>query len=141
MKITKVDLYEYFNLPRVEGSVGYLTCYVNDGYSEFCPNRLRPAMIVVPGGGYGMRSQREEEPVAFQYLANDYTVFTLQYAINPAKHPTMVIEGCMAIAYVRENAKALHVNENAIACVGFSAGGHVIAAAASLATRRVGMQL
>ena len=132
MKITTVDLYEYFNLTRPEHGVGYLTCYINENSPEFCTDRAHPAMIVIPGGGYSGRSDREKEQVAMQYYANDYNVFTLAYAVAPAKHPTMLIEACMAVAYVRENAKALFVKPNNIACVGFSAGGHLCGSVGTL---------
>ena len=46
MKITKVDLYEYFNLKRPEHGEGYLTCFINENSSEFCPTRKHPAMIL-----------------------------------------------------------------------------------------------
>lgn len=132
MKITRVDLYEYFNVKRPEHGEGYLNCYIPSNSHEICSNRKHPAMIVIPGGGYGFRSDRENEPVALQYIANDYMAFTLEYAVAPAKHPTMLVEAAMAVAYVRENADNLQVKSDAIACVGFSAGGHLCASIGNL---------
>ena len=43
----------------------------------------RPALIVVPGGGYGMVSKREAEPVAFRFLAKGFQVFILNYLCAP----------------------------------------------------------
>ena len=71
MKVFTVDLYKHFGVERSEYSLGELTCYINENSKEFCPNRKRPAMIVIPGGGYAMRSDREKEQVAMQYYAND----------------------------------------------------------------------
>lgn len=47
----KVDLYEYFGLKRPQNGCGYLVTYVH-GPMESRPNRLRPAMLVIGGGGY-----------------------------------------------------------------------------------------
>ena len=127
MKITRVDLYEYFNLSRPENGAGYLNCFIPENSSEICINRKHPAMIVIPGGGYAARSDRENEPIALQYLANDYCAFTLEYSIAPIRHPYPIIEAAMAVAYVRENAQLFHVKSDNIACVGFSAGGHLCA--------------
>ena len=132
MKITKVDLYKYFGLIRPEHGEGYLNCYLHENSPEINLNRTYPAMVVMPGGAYSFRSDRENEVVAIKFYANDYNAFTLQYAIYPAKYPTALIEGCMAVAYIRENAKQLGVNADNIACIGFSAGGHLCASVGNL---------
>ena len=124
MKTERIDLYAYFNLERPNGAIGYLNTYVLGTYA-FCPNRVRPAMIILPGGGYKYRSDRENEPIAVKFLEKGYNVFVLEYSIAPISYPTQLIEGLMAVAYVRENAKSLGVNPDMIGAIGFSAGGHL----------------
>ncbi len=125
----EIDLYAYFGLKRVENARGYLNSYIIERCEEFSKKRLRPAMIVIPGGGYWMVSKREEEPIALAYTANGYQTFTLNYTTGDvckeAHYPIMLIEAAMAVAYVRENAKKYNIREDKIAVVGFSAGGHL----------------
>lgn len=125
MKTETIDLYKYFDVQRPDGAKGYLTTYIIEKYTEFCPDRIRPAMLVIPGGAYSWCSQREKEPVALYYLSNGYQAFTLEYSVAPVAYPAQLLEGCMAIAYIRENAKELNVDENHVAAIGFSAGGHL----------------
>ena len=119
-----IDLYEYFGLEKADGAAGILTAYTINEYN-FCPSRTRPAMLVISGGGYRAISQREKEPIAIEFLAKGYNVFILDYSIVNYKHPTQLIEGCMAIAYIRENAKELNIDPEHIGAIGFSAGGHL----------------
>ncbi len=44
-----------------------LTAYLQDVDGEFGFGK-RPAMLVIPGGGYAMCSDREADPVAMAYL-------------------------------------------------------------------------
>ncbi len=125
MKIEKIDLYAYFNIERPENAEGYLTTYVLENLIE---SRLRPAMLVFGGGGYRFVSPSEQEPVALKYMERGFNAFVLQYTTantSKACFPTQLIEGAMAVAYIKKNAKALHVNENHVAGIGFSAGGHM----------------
>ena len=71
MKTFKVDLYEYFGLNRCEGAEGYLTAFINEP-NDFNLNRIRPAMLVIPGGGYRYNSNAESDNVAIEYLAQGY---------------------------------------------------------------------
>ncbi len=126
MTVDKIDLYEYFNLPRPKGAQGYLTVYVHDQSLEYCENRVRPAMLVIPGGGYSMVSDREGEPIALKYMTNGFNAFVLNYSVAPVGYPYQLIEGKMAVIYIRQNAKKYNIDENLIAGVGFSAGGHLL---------------
>ena len=86
----------------------------------------RPAVIVVPGGGYGMVSKREGEPVAFQFLAKGFQVFILDYLVAPnARYPEQLLELACAVDYVKKNAQTYSVNPDEVFVVGFSAGGHL----------------
>ncbi len=126
MKVERIDLYKYFNVKRpTEDAKGYLTTYILDNILE---SRLRPAMVVFGGGGYYSISPREQEPVVLKYLERGFNVFTVDYSttsVSKASFPTQLIEGAMAIAYVKKNAKELKVDENHVAVIGFSAGGHM----------------
>ena len=125
MKMERIDLYEYFGIEKQDGACGYLNCFIREKSPHYSKYRSRPAMLVLPGGGYHMRSDRENEPIVIEFLANGYNAFSLEYSVGKFLHPTQLIEGAMAICYIRENADALGVNKDAIGAIGFSAGGHL----------------
>ena len=88
-------------------------------------HRLRPAMVVLPGGGYAMTSAREHEPIVFQYLAAGFCVFSIRYSVKPAVFPRALYEVFTAIATIRKNADEWKIDKDKIAVCGFSAGGHL----------------
>ena len=127
MKTYRIDLYEYFGLKRGEGCEGYLDVYEYGISEEFTQNRIRPAMLVIPGGGYGWCSQRESEPIAMQYVAQGFNSYCLQYSVQEnAKYPTPVLEAVMAVLYIKQTAKNTTTNPDKMCGVGFSAGGHLL---------------
>lgn len=109
-----------------------LTCYVQEPSDELATAKVRPAVLVLPGGGYFFTSDREAEPVALAYLAEGFNAFVLRYAVG-AESPfdLSFADARAALAWIREHASELHVDATKVAAVGFSAGGHL---AASLAT-------
>lgn len=126
----KIDLYQHYGIERNGANGGYLYTYSRMLSSELKPH-LRPAMVVLPGGGYEFLSDREGEPVALAYLNKGYSAFVLKYSIFAA-HPVPLIEACMAVAFVRENAEKYNVDVNHVAAIGFSAGGHLCGTLATL---------
>ncbi len=131
MYTERVDLYKYFNIDRPEGAEGYLNVYVQEEM-ERKPNRKRPAMLVIGGGGYFYVSGREKECVALKFVGEGFTAFVLDYSVAPVRYPAQLIEGLMAIVYIRENAQKLRTDPNHVAAVGFSAGGHLCSMLATL---------
>jgi len=131
MKYFKINLdldYDKFNLGG--GHRATLECYIPSNYEAININRKRPAMVVCPGGGYGMCSDREAEPVALQYVAADIAAFVLDYSVKEdAAFPRCVLEALTAIKTVRENAEEWNIDPDKIAICGFSAGGHLAASA------------
>ena len=69
-----------------------LTIYARDNTPEIDENRAYPAVLVLPGGGYGFCSAREGEPVALAFLAAGCTAAVLEYSVAPAMHPTQLSE-------------------------------------------------
>jgi acetyl esterase/lipase len=94
---------------------------------EVNPDWKRPAVIVVPGGGYGMTSKREGEPIATAFMGRGFQTFVLWYLTAPdgVHYPEQLLELSSAVDYVKKHAKELNVNADEIFVVGFSAGGHL----------------
>ncbi|MDO4867147.1 MAG: alpha/beta hydrolase [Clostridia bacterium] len=114
-----------------------LTAYIQPVGGEFGRIERRPAVLVIPGGGYHFCSDREAEPVAFAYLKAGYQAFILRYSLNEqAVWPNPLDDYEQAMALIRQSADAWHVAGERIAVVGFSAGGHLAACAATMSKNR-----
>lgn len=131
MLAEKIDLYKYYGLKRPEGGAGYLYSYIPSPMPCY-PGRLRPAMLVLGGGGYAYVSERETECVALQFLAKGFCAFTLDYSVAPVRYPAQLNEAAMAMAYIRENAGKFGTDAAHVAVIGFSAGGHLAAMAGNI---------
>lgn len=119
--------YEVKNL-NVEGSMEYarLHVYIQDESTQIAWKK-RPLIVICPGGGYQHTSDRESEPIAFQFLSMGYHVAVLRYSVAPAKYPTALLELCQSMIYLRENAANWNIDSDKIYLAGFSAGGHLAA--------------
>lgn len=124
---------QYFEdeIAGIDGSSAKFVGYCLDNSEEIVPNRVRPSVLVIPGGGYEMTSDREAEPIAMQFLAAGYNAFVLRYSVKPSVFPVALLEAAEAMKRIRDHAAEWHVDADAIAVIGFSAGGHL---AANLAT-------
>lgn len=125
MEMHYVNLYEYCSLEAPTGADGRLRCIHCPTSREYSSNRRRPAVLVIPGGGYGINSAREDMAIALRFLAQGYVPFMLNYATAPQKFPTQLREAAMAMRYIRENAATYEVDPTMVAAIGFSAGGHL----------------
>lgn len=105
-----------------------LTTYILDDRNVTCTMaKKRPAVIVCPGGGYAVTSEREAEPIALRYCAAGFHAFVLDYSIAPAGFPAAVCELSKAVAYVKSIADDNNIDKDKIYIAGFSAGGHLVA--------------
>lgn len=120
-----IDLYDYYGQPKPENGHGKLTVLFAHTCSENLPKRMRPAVLILPGGGYAYTSPREAEPIALPFLTAGYATFVLHYSYAPCRFPTALREAAMAMRYIRENCKEMEVDPSMVAAIGFSAGGHL----------------
>ena len=114
---------------KVEGyqEIADLYTYILDNSVEMRPNRKRPVIVICPGGGYTMTSDREAEPIAMQYLARGYHAVILRYSVAPARYPLALLQLAKSVAYLREHAEEFHIDTAKIILQGFSAGAHLAA--------------
>lgn len=73
----------------IDGSEATFVRYVLDNSEEIDPKRQRPSVLVIPGGGYAMTSDREAEPIAMQFLAAGCNAFVLRYSVAPSVFPRL----------------------------------------------------
>ncbi|MBQ9084054.1 MAG: alpha/beta hydrolase [Clostridia bacterium] len=107
----------------------YIDTYVVNDRSH-----IRPAMLVIPGGGYSaVCTEREGEPIALAFLAQDFNCFVLNYRVSAKeKYPDQLIDASRAIIHIRENAEEYCIDQGRVYAVGFSAGGHLAGSLAIL---------
>ena len=104
-----------------------LTVYRADGQGP------RAAVIVCPGGGYGILAfAHEGVDVAKRLNAMGVSAFILKYRLKEYGHPAPLQDVLRAIRTVRSRAAEFGVAPDRIGVLGFSAGGHLAASAATL---------
>ncbi|OZG62850.1 acetylesterase [Bifidobacterium lemurum] len=115
----------------IDGGKARFVAYAPSNTPEVDPDLRRTAVLIIPGGGYAMTSDREAEPIALRFLAEGYAAFVLRYSVAPDVYPTALLQAAEAMRLIRAHADEWHVDAGRVAVLGFSAGGHL---AANLAT-------
>jgi len=112
----------------VKGSTGnpMLSTYIIEDSPEFKVKK-RPLVLICPGGGYVMTSDREAEMIALNYNAYGFNAAVLRYSVAPAEFPTALMELAVSVKFFREKAEQWHIDTDRIFLQGFSAGGHLVA--------------
>ncbi len=92
------------------------------------------AVVIAPGGAYlGLASNLEGRQVADWFASRGVTAFVLKYRLGPRNpYPIPLEDALRAIRLVRSLADKYGFAANRVGIVGFSAGGHLAAAAATL---------
>ncbi|MBO5934842.1 MAG: alpha/beta hydrolase [Clostridia bacterium] len=128
MKHERLELKNYFDFIGANGENPVVETYLPYNMVEMNrQNQKRPCMVVCPGGGYGMCSERESEPIALQFLSEGFNVFVLTYSVAPHRFPTQLREVAATMELIYANAEEWNCDTEKIAIIGFSAGGHLAA--------------
>ena len=113
MKIEKLILNEERNVT--------LTAYIPDISAEMPNMNVKPGILVLPGGGYSMCSDREAEPIAFEFIAKGYNVFILRYSLNEySVFPNPLDDAVLALKTIIDNSEDWYTYPDRIAVCGFS---------------------
>ena len=89
-------------------------------------------IVVCPGGGYGGRAPHEGAPIAKWLNSAGVAGFVLDYRVRPYRHPIPLGDAQRAIRLVRARAAEWKIAPKRIGILGFSAGGHLAASAATI---------
>lgn len=87
----------------------------------------RPAILVLPGGGYAHQADHEAEPVAEWLASLGIHAYVLRYRVAPHRHPAPLEDAKEALLQIRGGGNGLSVDRARVGVLGFSAGGHLAA--------------
>lgn len=110
-----------------------LVSYIAPQSREIPFNEKRRAILIIPGGGYSFCSDREGDPMALAFAARGFNAFVLFYSLGEkAKWPSPLIDASLAVKFIRDNAEKFKIDADKIFTIGFSAGGHLAGALATM---------
>lgn len=108
------------------GSYRFVHEPVLDVYHAKGENRTGAAVVICPGGGYGVLAYAHEGIEVAQWLnRHGITGVILRYRMYPYRHPVPLGDAQRAMQTVRANAEAWGLDRQRIGVLGFSAGGHL----------------
>ena len=112
-------------------------------YKPLYPSEKKTAVIICPGGGYGiLAAGHEGSDVARVFNSWGITAFVLKYrlpddSIMVNKEIGPLQDAQRALQLVRQNAKLWNLDPNKIGIMGFSAGGHLAATVSTHFNKKV----
>lgn len=122
--------------PERHEAGGRITHVSEPTLTIYAPAIDRPngtAVIIAPGGGYGLLSTEREGVQYANWLSTlGVTSFVLKYRLAEFGHPAPLQDVLRAVRLVRSRAAEFKVNPARIGVMGSSAGGHLAASAGTL---------
>lgn len=102
-------------------------------YRSPADKRTGTAIVICPGGGYAyLASSYEGHDVAAWFNSLGVTAAVLEYRVGPRyRHPAPLEDARRAVRILRARAEEIGVAPDRIGLMGFSAGGHLAALAAT----------
>ena len=86
----------------------------------------RPAVLVIPGGGYTSVCEKTEgPPAALAFNRLGFHAFVLNYRVAPNRFPAPLEDAVRAVKIIRAHAEEWKIIPDRIVSCGFSAGGHL----------------
>lgn len=125
MKSERISLWDdsEYTYPMAGGFVPYVQGYLHED------KRIRPCMIVVPGGGYIGLSVAEAEIVAKAFFEKGYQSFVCVYTVNPLVSAPLrdlpLRDVSRAVRLLRKISQDKYIDSDRIYMCGFSAGAHL----------------
>ena len=102
-----------------------LTPYLSDPIPQ--SGTTGAAMVICPGGGYGMLAPHEGNDYALWLNQHGVTCFVLKYRLGSSgyHHPAMLNDAARAMRWVRTHADDYKIDPHRVGIMGSSAGGHL----------------
>jgi len=121
--------------------IGNVTKPTLEIYRPAAEKNTGTAVVICPGGGYGILAYNKEGTEVAQWLQSvGVTGIVLKYRVparkGRARHDAPLEDAQRALGIVRNQASELGVDPNRIGILGFSAGGHLAATASTNYDRR-----
>lgn len=87
------------------------------------------ALVIFPGGGYGVVGVEEGGRYARWFAQHGVTGFVVRYRLGSHghRHPAMLHDAARAVRFVRARAAEWGIDRDRVAVIGSSAGGHLAA--------------
>ncbi len=90
-------------------------------------NGLRPAALIVHGGGWQNRGPEDMGGIAEQLASRGFVTFNIEHRFAPEyRFPAQLHDLQQAMAWLHDNAEAWRVDTDRIVGVGFSSGAHLV---------------
>ncbi|MGO2240520.1 MAG: alpha/beta hydrolase [Halomonas sp.] len=90
-------------------------------------NALRPAALLVHGGGWRNRTPEDMQSIAEQLAGQGYVAVNIEYRFVPEyRFATQLHDLQQAMAWIHANAEEWQVDTNRIVGVGYSSGAHLV---------------